>query len=69
MVKSLTVDSISKRFVKTVQGLIDEGVKRELIYSRSMVSVQGELDNLPLIFTEKALMTVTQLSERVFKQK
>ena len=69
MVKSLTVDSISKRFAKTVQGLIDEGVKRELIYSRSMVSVQGELDNLPLIFAEKALMTVTQLSERVFKQK
>ncbi|MBR6126568.1 hypothetical protein IKQ21_02690, partial [bacterium] len=68
MVKSLTTDLLANRFMKTAQGLVDEGVKRELIYSRSMVSVQGEFYNLPLIFTEKALMASIQLSERVFKK-
>ena len=67
-VKSLTVDFLANRFMKTVQGLIDEGVKRELIYEHSMVSVQGEIHNLPLIFAEKALMLSSQLSERVFKK-
>ena len=68
IVKSLTTDFLVTRFMKTVQGLVDEGVKRELIYRRSMVSVQGEFYNLPLMFAEKALMSSAQLADKIFKK-
>ena len=67
IVKSLSIHNISDRFIKTMQELIISGVNRELVLSRSTVSVQGDTTDLPLIFAEKALILSTQLGSKVFK--
>ena len=65
VVKNLNIDFLYDKFVKTVEGLIDAGVSERLAYNRAMVSVNGHLDKLPLIFAEKALILTTQLSKRI----
>lgn len=64
-VKALNIDSVCTRFEKTVEGLVAAGVSERLIYSRAMVSVQGNLNDLPVIFAEKAMILSTQLAKRV----
>ena len=65
LVKSMTIDNIYNRFIKTIDGLIVSGVSERLAYNRSTVSVQGNVDKLPVIFAEKALILSTQLSKRI----
>lgn len=65
MVKSLTIDFVYDRFVRTINNLVDAGASERLTYNRSMVSVNGNLDKFPLIFAEKALMLAVQLSKRI----
>lgn len=65
MVKSLTIDYLYKRFVSTVEGLVLAGASERLVYNRALVSVQGNLDGLPLIFAEKAMMLAIQLSKKI----
>lgn len=64
-VKALTIDKLINHFVKTVENLIDAGVSERLAYNRSSVSIQGNIDKLPLIFAEKALILSTQLAKRI----
>ena len=65
MVKSLTIDYLYDRFVKTLEGLIVSGVSERLAYNRALVSIQGDVNHLPLIFAEKALILSTQLAKRI----
>ncbi len=65
LVKSLNIDEVYNRFEKTVEGLIVSGASERLVYNRALVSIQGNVDKLPLIFSEKALILATQLSKRI----
>lgn len=65
LVKSLNIDDVYNRFEKTVDGLIIAGASERLIYNRALVSIQGNIDKLPLIFAEKALILSTQLAKRI----
>lgn len=65
LVKSLNIDSVYNRFIKTIDGLIVSGVSERLAYNRSTVSIQGNVDKLPIIFAEKALILSTQLAKRI----
>lgn len=65
LVKSLNIDQVYNRFIKTIEGLITSGVSERLAYNRALVSIQGNVDNLPLIFAEKAIILATQLSKRI----
>ena len=65
MVKSLTLDYVERRFRKAVEGMINSGVSPKLAYNRSMVSIQGNIDKLPIIFAEKALILANQLSKKI----
>lgn len=65
MVKSLKIDDVLSRFVKTVEGLVLSGVSDKLAYSRAIVSIQGNVDHLPVIFAEKAMIIANQLSKKI----
>lgn len=65
LVKSLTIDYLYNRFVNTVEGLIAAGASERLAYNRATVSIQGNVDKLPLIFAEKALILSTQLGKKI----
>lgn len=69
IVKSLSVDYVNKRLLATMDGLIFAGVDRNKVYDSAIVSVQGDLEKLPLIFAEKALMLSTQLAKKLPKVK
>lgn len=65
MIKSLTIDEVYNRFIKTIENLIIAGTSERLTYNQAMVSINGNIDKLPLIFAEKALMLSTQLAKRI----
>lgn len=65
LVKSLSIDNIYDRFIKTIEGLIVAGTSERLTYNRSTVSIQGDVNHLPLIFAEKAIILSTQLAKRI----
>ena len=65
LVKSLTIDEVFNRFIKTIDNLIIAGTSERLTYNSAMVSINGNIDKLPSIFAEKALMLSTQLAKRI----
>ena len=65
MAKTMSIDFLLNRYIATVEGLITSGVSERLAYNRAIVSVQGNVDRLPLIFAEKSLILSTQLAKRV----
>ena len=65
LVKGLTVDYMAQRLFATFEGLILAGVSEPYVYNSAFVSVQGNLDHLPVIFAEKAVMIATQLAQRI----
>lgn len=65
LIKSLTIDNLQNRFKKTVEGIANQGVNINLLYRRSLVSIQGNIDKLPIIFAEKALILSTQLAKKI----
>lgn len=64
-VKNLNLDLLEKRFIKTMEGLVTAGIPRPLVYNSALVSLQGDVDKLPLVFSEKALILATQLAKRI----
>ncbi len=64
-VKNLNLDILERRFIKTLEGLVTAGVPRPLVYNSALVSLQGDVDKLPLVFSEKALMLAKQLAGRI----
>ena len=65
LVKSLNIDIVSKRLFSTLQCLIDVGVDAKSLCNSSLVSIQGDVDKLPIIFAEKAIILATQLAKRI----
>lgn len=65
MVKSLNIEYVTDRLKATIAGLVLAGVSEKDIYKSAMVSIQGDVSKLPLIFAEKAIMLSTQLAGRI----
>lgn len=65
IVKSLNIDHVSHRLFSTMEGLILAGVPANYVYNSALVSVQGSVEKLPLIFAEKAIILATQLAKRI----
>lgn len=65
IVKNINLDILEKRLFNTFEGLILAGVPRPLVYNSAMVSIQGDVNKLPIIFAEKALILSTQLAKRI----
>jgi hypothetical protein len=65
VVKALNIDYVSNRLFSTMQGLILAGVPEKHVYNSALVSIQGDVDNLPIIFAEKAIILSTQLAKRI----
>lgn len=65
VIKSLNIDAVSSRLFSTMQGLITAGVSAENVYKSALVSIQGNVDTLPIIFAEKAIILATQLAKRI----
>ena len=65
IVKSLNLDYVSKRLFSTMEGLIIAGVPENLVYNSALVSIQGDVHDLPVIFTEKAIILANQLSKKI----
>ena len=63
--KSLTNDFVNDKLQKTMKGLIEAGVNEHLVYSNSSVSVNSDLDELPIIFAEKAIMLCLNVSKKI----
>lgn len=65
IVKSLNIDIISNRLFATMEGLIVAGVPENFVYNSAFVSIQGNIEKLPIIFAEKAVILATQLAKRI----
>lgn len=65
IVKDLSVERILDRLFKTFEGLIIAGASERLVYNHAMISIQGSLNHLPIIFAEKALILSSQVAKRI----
>lgn len=65
MVKGLNIDYVANRLYATMEGLILAGVPEKYVYNSALVSIQGDVDKLPVIFSEKAIILSTQLAKRI----
>jgi hypothetical protein len=65
LIKNLNIEQITKKMLSTFDILISAGVSPKLVYHSALVSVQGDLAHLPLIFAEKALILSTQLATKI----
>ena len=65
MVKGLNIDYIFNRLISTMEGLILAGVPEKFVYNSALVSIQGDVDKLPILFSEKAIILSTQLAKRI----
>ena len=65
MVKGLNIDYLESRLRATMEGLILAGVPQDFVYKSALVSVQGDVNHLPVIFAEKALILTSQLAARL----
>lgn len=65
VVKALNIDMVTNRLLATLDGLVLAGVPEKLVYNSALVSIQGNVDKLPLIFAEKAIILSSQLAKRI----
>jgi hypothetical protein len=65
LVKDLNIDIVANRLFTTMENLIIAGVPENFVYNSAYVSVQGDLDKLPIVFAEKAIILAHQLSKRI----
>lgn len=65
VVKALNIDYVAHRLCATMDGLILAGVPEKLVYNSALVSIQGDVNKLPIIFAEKAIILSTQLAKRI----
>ena len=68
IVKSTSVDNILDRLLATFKWLVLAGVPEDFVYNSALVSIQGNVNHLPLIFAEKAAIISTQLAGRIPKK-
>jgi len=65
IVKAINIDIVTHRLFATMDGLVLAGVPEKLVYNSALVSIQGNVDQLPLVFAEKAIILSTQLAKRI----
>lgn len=65
IVRLLNIETLKRRLFATMDGLIMSGVPQKFVYNSSTVSIQGNMDNLPLIFAEKAMLLCNQLAKSI----
>ena len=65
MVRSLNIDYLSKRLFNAFEDIIITGVPERFIYNSALVSIQGNVNKLPVLFAEKAIILSSQLSKRI----
>lgn len=65
IIKDSNIYTVEKRLFATFDGLILAGVPANLVYNSALVSLQGNADKLPIIFTEKAIMLANQLAKKI----
>ena len=63
--KPINIDIVCHRLLATMDGLILAGVPEDLVYNSALVSIQGDVDKLSLVFAEKAIILSTQLAKRI----
>ena len=64
-IKNLSIDNLQNRLQTTIEDVASQGVNLDLLYKHSFVSVQGNLDKIPIIFAEKALMLSERLASKL----
>ena len=65
MLKTINLDYLKQRLCTTMDGLVMAGIPQKFVYNSALVSIQGNMDNMPLIFAEKAMLTAIQLSKAI----
>ena len=65
LVKNINIDILTKRLLVTMDRLITSGVPTDFVYNSALVSIQGDIDKLPVIFAEKAIILASQLAKRI----
>lgn len=65
IVKEMNIDALTRRLVATFEGLVNAGVPAKYVYNSALISIQGDLDKLSIIFAEKALILTSQLEKRI----
>ena len=65
MTKGLNINIVEKRLLVTMEGLILAGIPPKDIYKSAIVSTQGDVDKLPVIFAEKLIMLTIQLAKKL----
>lgn len=65
MIKGLSVDYLHQRLLTTFDGITLSGVPADLLYNSALVSLNGDVNHLNVMFAEKAIMLATQLSSRL----
>ena len=65
MIRGLTIDYLEKRLASTIGGVILAGVPAELLHRSIMISLNGDTDKLPIMFSEKAMILAIQLASRI----
>lgn len=65
MIKGLNNDYLYKRLCSTIDGTFLSGVPAELLYKNALVSLNGNINHLSVMFAEKAYMLATHLGTRL----
>ena len=65
MVMGLSVEYLHKRLLTTFDGIILSGVPADLLYKSALVSLNGNVNHLSVMFAEKAIMLATQHGSRL----
>lgn len=65
MIMRLNNEYIYERLKATIDGLVVAGISRDLLYKTASISINGDVDNLPLIFAEKAAMLTKNVASRL----
>ena len=65
IVKSLNAEYVLNRLTATMDGLILAGVPEKFVYNSALVSIQGDVDKLPVIFAEKTHILTSQLAKKI----
>ena len=64
-IRGLNAEMAYDRLIKTFESLIAAGVSADLVYKQATISVLGNMEQLPILFAEKALMILDQISKKV----
>ena len=65
IVRNIDTESIFKRLIVTMNGLVESGVPHKLVYDSAIICPQGDTGHLPIIFAEKVLLMLVNLARKI----